>query len=58
MSFLFFLDESGHDHRNMQYEVRGGVVLHSGTLWSFVRDMMALEVDAFGDRLHLYGTEI
>ncbi len=58
MSFLFFLDESGHDHRNMPYEVRGGVVLHSSTLWAFVRDMMALEVDAFGDRLHLYGTEI
>lgn len=58
MSFLFFLDESGHDHKNMPYEVRGGVVLHSSVLWSFVRDMMALEVDAFGDRLHVYGTEI
>ena len=25
MSYLLFLDESGHDHRTMPYEVRGGV---------------------------------
>jgi len=24
MSFLLFVDESGHDHRTMPYEVRGG----------------------------------
>ena len=28
MSWLLFLDESGHDHRHMPYEVRGGVALH------------------------------
>ena len=29
MSYLLFLDESGHDHRTMPYEVRGGVALHA-----------------------------
>ena len=27
MSWLLFLDESGHDHKTMPYEVRGGVTL-------------------------------
>ncbi len=28
MSWLLFLDESGHDHRQLPYEVRGGIALH------------------------------
>ena len=39
MSWLLFLDESGHDHRTMPYEVRGGVALHASELWPFVQDM-------------------
>ena len=27
MAWLLFLDESGHDHKQMPYEVRGGVAL-------------------------------
>jgi len=30
MAWLLFLDESGHDHKQMPYEVRGGVALHAG----------------------------
>jgi hypothetical protein len=37
MSWLLFLDESGHDHKQMPYEVRGGVALHARELWPFVR---------------------
>ena len=29
MSWLLFLDESGHDHKSMPYEVRGGIALHA-----------------------------
>jgi len=29
MSWLLFLDESGHDHKNCPYEVRGGVAIAS-----------------------------
>lgn len=53
-----FLDESGHDHRQMPYEVRGGVALHVSKLWPFVRAVQQLELDAFGAELHLYRKEL
>lgn len=52
------MDESGHDHKNASYEVRGGVVLHASTVWFFAREMVALEEDCFGDNLHRYHSEI
>lgn len=58
MSYLLFLDESGHDHRTMPYEVRGGIAIHDRRLWSFIGAMAAAERDAFGAPLHEYGTEI
>lgn len=58
MSWLFFLDESGHDHRHLPYEVRGGVAIHAKQLWSFVRNVQRLERDAFGTQLHLYKKEL
>ncbi|HZT40912.1 MAG TPA: DUF3800 domain-containing protein [Chthonomonadaceae bacterium] len=58
MSYLLFLDESGHDHHNMPYEVRGGIALHAGRVWSFVQGMRELEQDAFGEELHRFGTEL
>ena len=58
MTWLFFQDESGHDHRNMPYEIRGGFAIHVGRLWSFVQDMQRLEVDCFGCKLSEYRREI
>jgi hypothetical protein len=58
MSWLLFLDESGHDHKQMPYEVRGGVAIHVGKLWPFVRAVRQLELNAFGAELHLYGKEL
>ena len=58
MSYLLFLDESGHDHRNAPYEVRGGFALHDQKLWPFVLDLRDLELHCFGARLHEFGTEI
>lgn len=58
MSWLLFLDESGHDHKTMPYEVRGGVALSSASLWPFTRAVQALERQAFGVELSLYGKEI
>lgn len=58
MSWLLFLDESGHDHKQMPYEVRGGVALHVGKLWPFVRAVQQLELDAFGAQLSLYQKEL
>jgi hypothetical protein len=58
MSYLLFLDESGHDHRVMPYEVRGGVALHASKLWPFVQDMQRLELAAFGTPLSQFRTEL
>ncbi|MGA9042477.1 MAG: DUF3800 domain-containing protein [Terriglobales bacterium] len=58
MSYLLFMDESGHDHRTMPYEVRGGVALHANKLWPFVQAMRSLEESCFGDLLHRYKSEI
>ena len=58
MSYLWFMDESGHDHRSMPYEVRGGVALHASRVWPFVQKMRALEQEAFGGSLHKFATEI
>ena len=51
MTQLFFIDESGHDHKNMPYEVRGGFSIHVSKLWTFVQDLRALELHCFGCRL-------
>ena len=48
MAWLFFMDESGHDHKNMPLEVRGGIAIHASKLWSFVRSWQQIEREAFG----------
>lgn len=58
LSYLLFLDESGHDHRNAPYEVRGGIALHASKLWPFVEKWRALEAGAFGAPLAQYRTEV
>lgn len=58
MSWLLFLDESGHDHKQMPYEVRGGIAIHVSKLWPFVRAVQQLELNAFGAELHLYKKEL
>ena len=58
MTWLFFIDESGHDHKAMPYEVRGGIALHVEHLWPFVQNVQSLELDCFGCQLHDFGKEI
>ena len=58
MSWLFFQDESGQDHRNAPLEVRGGVALHSSRVWSFVKSLQDAEERCFGIRLGEVGSEI
>lgn len=57
MSYLLFMmDESGHDHKNLPYEVRGGVAFHAKRLWP--QALQQAEVAAFGGQLHAFKTEI
>lgn len=58
MSWLLFMDESGHDHRQMPYEVRGGIALHASRIWPFEQAWGRLEEDCFGASLRLYGKEV
>lgn len=58
MSWLLFLDESGHDHRTMPYEVRGGVAIHAAKIWPFVQAMQEEEMRCFGARLGAYRKEL
>lgn len=57
MSWLFFMDESGHDHKSMPFEARGGIALHTSKLWNFLQGWQRLERDAFGLRLADYQSE-
>lgn len=46
MSYLLFMDESGHDHKVVPYEVRGGICLQIGRLWPFIQAIQASGMDA------------
>lgn len=58
MSWLLFLDESGHDHKQMPYEVRGGIALQDAQLWPFTRAVQQLEQVAFGCSLSAFQKEL
>lgn len=58
MSWLLFLDESGHDHKQMPYEVRGGIALQDSQLWPFTRAVQQLERECFGCSLHEFQKEL
>jgi Protein of unknown function (DUF3800) len=58
MAWLLFLDESGHDHKQMPYEVRGGIALLDSQLWPFTRAVQQLELVAFGCSLHEFQKEL
>ena len=57
MAYLLFMDESGHDHKKLPYEVRGGIAIHSSQLWSFVQAVQSLQVQAFGVQLDQFKKE-
>ncbi len=57
MTWLLFIDESGHDHKALPLEVRGGVALEIGKLWGFVQGWQRLEREAFGFLLADYRKE-
>lgn len=58
MSYLLFMDESGHDHKIMPYEVRGGICVHSRRVAPLLKDIEKLELRIFGCHLSEFQTEI
>lgn len=58
MTWLLFMDESGHDHKNTPAEVRGGVAIKDAKIWPFIRAWQKMEADVFGVRLADYNIEV
>jgi len=51
MSYLLFLDESGHDRKESPYEVIAGVALYDRDLWSLICEIQDAERSFFGRRI-------
>ena len=58
MTWLLFIDESGHDHKNTPMEVRGGIAIHVEKAWSFINDFQKAEMDCFGISLAQNNIEV
>lgn len=48
---LLFIDESGHDHGAMPYEVLAGIAIAEDNLWNVVKAVRSAEREYFGDYL-------
>ena len=57
MAWLLFMDESGHSHKELPYEVRGGYALADTHLRPFAQDVLRLELSCFGARLAAFKSE-
>ncbi len=51
MSYLLFMDESGHDRRDSPYEVLAGICIEDRDLWNFVCAIQDAETKYFGRRV-------
>lgn len=63
MSFLLFMDESGHDLKESPYEVLAGICVEDRDLWNFICHVQDAETRFFGQRvtpgeLELKGKEL
>lgn len=58
MSYLLFMDESGHDHQKAPYEIHGGIALDSRKIFPVVREIMDMEKKVFGCHLKEYKVEL
>lgn len=51
MSYLLFMDESGHDRMESPYEVLAGVCVHDRDLWNLICQVQDAEEFFFGQRI-------
>ena len=58
MAWLLFMDESGHSHKELPYEVRGGFALADTQTGRSSRTFCGLSLSCFGARLADYKSEI
>jgi len=50
MSYLLFIDESGHDKHESPYEVLAGIIVQDQDVWNLITDLNTLEERIFGIR--------
>ncbi len=55
---LFFIDESGIDHRESHYEVLAAVSIGERDLWKIIQTIQDAEIKHFGCRLSEFGIEL
>lgn len=51
MSFLLFVDESGHDRQESPYAVLAGVAVEDSRVWAVISALRAAEEEFFGQRI-------
>ena len=51
MSYILFVDESGHDLRASPYAVLAGLAVEDSKVWDFICELHQLEVRFFGQRV-------
>lgn len=50
MTYLLFVDESGHDGRESPYEVLAGIAIEDRDLWNLVKSLQDAQLRQFGTR--------
>jgi hypothetical protein len=55
---LYFIDESGHDHKNSPYEVLAAVAVQERDLWNLIQAIRSAEIEHFGVHLAEVGIEL
>jgi hypothetical protein len=50
MSYILFIDESGHDGKLSPYEVLAGVSVEDRELWNLITAIQQIEIECFGRR--------
>lgn len=59
MSWILFIDESGHDLREAHYEVLAGIAVQDRELWKLIQKLIQCQKNFFGDLLYRsFGKEI
>lgn len=55
---LYFIDESGHDHRASPYEVLAAVAVRERDLWNLIQAVRSAELEFFGVAFSEVGIEL
>ena len=58
MTHLFFIDESGHDRRQMPYEIHGGILVPLTSAWSLIRAIKDAQIRLFGSEWASFEVEL